>query len=99
MVGEDNRVRLKRFPYENFISLLEQIAERKVPSTRTDLELPSFLLLSLQGKENSHCLSPCPPPHPPPEDIKGTQIELTPNQADALNNTNALKGCLRMICD
>lgn len=35
----------------------------------------------------------------PPQDIKGTQIELTPNQAGALNNTNALKGCLRMICD
>lgn len=34
-----------------------------------------------------------------PQDIKGTQIELTPNQAGALNNTNALKGCLRMICD
>ena len=27
----------------------------------------------------------------PPQDIKGTQIELTPNQAGALNNTNALK--------
>lgn len=37
--------------------------------------------------------------HHPPQDIKGTQIELTPNQAGALNNTNALKGCLRMICD
>lgn len=32
-------------------------------------------------------------------EMKGTQIELTPNQAGALNNTNALKGCLRMICD
>lgn len=34
-----------------------------------------------------------------PQVIKGTPIELTPNQASALNNTNALKGCLRMICD
>lgn len=34
-----------------------------------------------------------------PQVIKGTPIELTPNQASALNNTNALKGWLRMICD